>query len=175
MSSMVTASPKELNRLMVKFLPELDSEYAKYPMNNKRWYQPSEKGPKGEPCFVKGGSPDVVKKDYAYCKNGSFGPGYYSLMTKVAYTNLYTKHVSQQPGTCGCACNSEDRKLIDEHDTVQRLLYGRQLSPRPCDAAAAKRGMDEAEGMATAAFAGEDPAAYLISNAGKVARDTRLR
>jgi hypothetical protein len=94
MSSMITASPAELNRIMVKFYPELDSTYAKFPMNNKRWYQAAEKGPKGEPCFVKGGSPDVVKKDYVYCKLGSFGPGYYSLMTKTAYTNLYSRHLS---------------------------------------------------------------------------------
>ncbi len=170
MSSMITASPAELNRLMVKFHPELDSVYAKYPMNNKRWYQAAEKGPRGEPCFVKGGSPDVVKKDYVYCKNGSFGQGYYLLMTKTAYTNLYSKHQSNQPGTCGCACSAEDRKSMDEHDTVNRLLYGRQLSPRPCDAAAAKRGMDESEGMATAAYAGEDPAAYLVSYGAKGVR-----
>lgn len=136
-------------------------------MNNKRWYGPGEKGPKGEPCFVKGGSPDIVKKDYAYCKTGSFGPGYYSLMTRIAYTNLYTKHQTIQPGTCGCACNAADRKLMDEHDTVNRLLYGRQLSPRPCDGAAEKRAMNESEGMAVAAFAGEDPLAYLVSKGAK--------
>ena len=167
MSSVITVGTKEMNRLLVKFLPELDSDYARYPMHHKRWLGPSEKGPKGEPCFVKGGSPEIIKKDYAYCKNGSFGPGYYSLMTKIAYNNLYSKHSSQHPGTCGCACNAEDRKLIDEHDTVNRLLYGRHFSPRPCDAAAEKRAMDESQGMATAAFAGEEPVGYLVSNGGK--------
>lgn len=167
MSSIITKPANELNKSMIKFLPELDSEYAKYPMNFKRWYQPSEKGPKGEPCFVKGGSPDVVKKDYAYCKRGSFGPGYYSLMTKIAYVNLYSRHDSQQPGTCGCACNAEDRKLMDEHDDVKRLLYGRQMSPRPSDNAAEKRAMDESQGMAIAAYAGQNPGEYLVSHGAK--------
>lgn len=167
MSCIMTASPAELNRLMVKFHPCLDSTYAKFPMSNKRWYQPGEKGPKGEPCFVKGGSPDIVKKDYAYCKNGSFGPGYYSLMTRIAYTNLYSKHQSTSPTTCGCACSAADRKLLDEYDTVRRMLYARQMSPRPCDAAAEKRAMKETEGMAVAAFAGEDPLAYLVSKGAK--------
>jgi len=166
MSSVIVKPAKELNASMIKFLPELDSDYARYPMNHKRWYQPNEKGPKGEPCYIK--SEDVgIKKDYAYCKQGRFGPGYYSLMTKVAYVNLYSKHDSNQPGTCGCACNAEDRKLIDEHDDVRRLMYGRQLAPKPSDTAAEKRAMDESEGMATAAYAGENPGEYLIMNGAK--------
>ena len=154
MSSLVSKPAKEINASMIKFLPELDSDYARYPMHHERWYQPSEKGPKGEPCFLAG--PDAgVKKDYAYCKRGVKGPGYYSLMTKVSYVNLYSKIDSLQPGTCGIACNSADRKLMDEHDDVKRVLYGRQFSPKPCDAAAGKRAMDEAQGMASAAYNGE--------------------
>jgi len=84
MSSFHTKSAKELNSSMVKFHPELSSDYAHYPMNHKRWLQPSEKGPNGEPCYVKGGDPSLRKKDYVYCKRGAFGPGYYSLMTKVS-------------------------------------------------------------------------------------------
>mmetsp|Transcript_26870 Transcript_26870/g.63129 ORF Transcript_26870/g.63129 Transcript_26870/m.63129 type:complete len:172 (-) Transcript_26870:176-691(-) len=162
MSSIITKPPKELNANMIAFLPELDSDYARYPMYHKRWYQPGEKGPKGEPCFIKG-EESGVKKDYAFCKNGTFGPGYYSLMTKIAYVNLYAKHDSQQPGTCGIACNSVDRKALDEHDDVRRLLFGRQMSPRPCDAAAEKRAMDEAEGMANAAYAMDNPGEVLFT------------
>jgi hypothetical protein len=163
MSSIITKPAKELNASMIKFLPELDSDYARYPMGHERWYQPGEKAPKGEPCFVKCSDPSVLKKDYAYCKRGSFGPGYYSLMTKIAYVNLYSKHDSQQPGTCGCACNAEDRKAIDEHDDVKRLMYGRQMSPRPNDGAAETRAMNESQGMAIASYAGQNPGEYLIS------------
>ena len=167
MSSIITKPANELNKSMVKFHPELDSDYARYPMNHKRWYQPGEKGPKGEPCFVKGGDPSLRKKDYMYCKLGSFGPGYYSLMTKIAYVNLYTKHDSVQPGTCGMACNAADRQLLDEHDDVKRLLYGRHMSPKPTDAAAAKRAMDESEGMANAAYAMDNPGEVLMQNGAK--------
>jgi hypothetical protein len=168
MSSIITKSAKELNASMIKFLPELDSDYARYPMSHKRWlYQAEDKGPKGEPCFVKGFDPSVLKKDYAYCKNGHLGPGYYSLMTKVAYVNLYAKHCSQQPGTCGCAFNAKDLKAIDEHDDVRRLLYARQMSPRPCDVAAETRAMKESDGMAIAAYAGDSPGEYLISKGAK--------
>ena len=151
MSSLVSKPADEINRSMVKFLPELSSDYATYPMHHKRWYQPNEKGPKGEPCFMKGDDMSIVKRDYAYCKRGVMGPGYYSLMTKISYVNLYSKLDSMQPGTCGVACNSMDRKAIDEHDDVKRVIYGRHFAPRPCDTAAGKRAMAESEGMAAAA------------------------
>lgn len=163
MSSIITKPAKELNASMIKFLPELDSDYARYPMNYDRWYQPGETAPNGKPCFVKGSDPSVVKKDYTYCKNGPLGPGYYSLLTKVAYVNLYSKHDSNQPGMCGCACNAQDRKAIDEHDDVKRLLYGRQMSPKPSDKAAETRAMQESQGMAAAAHAMDNPEGVLFS------------
>lgn len=157
MSILVTKPDAEINRSMIKLLPELDSDYAKYPMHWERWYQPSEKGPKGEPCFVAGTQKDGgIKKDYVYCKTGGNGPGYYSLMTKVSYVNLYTKLDSMSPGgTCGIGCTSADRRAMDEYDDVKRVLYGRHFAPRPCDKAAGKRTMDEAHGMAQAAYGGD--------------------
>lgn len=149
--------PAILNKSMVKFHPELKSEYARFPMTYTRWYQPGEKGPKGEPCYIKANTPDVVKKDYVFCKYGASGPGYYSLMTKIAYVNLYSKHDSIQPGTCGCACSAEDRKAIDEHDDVRRVLYARHLSPRPNDNDAVIRAMKESQGMSIAAYAADNP------------------
>mmetsp|Transcript_3363 Transcript_3363/g.7970 ORF Transcript_3363/g.7970 Transcript_3363/m.7970 type:complete len:178 (+) Transcript_3363:490-1023(+) len=154
MSSLISKPAAEINASLVKFLPELDSDYARYPMHYKRWYQASEKGPKNEPCFVKGKQEDGIKKDYVYCKNGMYGPGFYLLMCKVSYVNLYSKIDSVQPGTCGMACNAVDRKELDEWDDVRRVIYGRHFSPRPCDAAAGKRAMDEAQGMAQAAYGG---------------------
>lgn len=152
MSSLISKPAAEINQSMVKFLPELDSVYARYPMHHERWYQPSEKGPKGEPCFLAASEDAGIKKDYVFCKRGVKGAGYYLLMTKVSYVNLYTKLDSLQPGTCGMACNSADRKAMDEYDDVKRVLYGRHMSPRPDDAAAGKRAMDEAVGMAQATY-----------------------
>jgi hypothetical protein len=148
---------------MVKFYPELDSDYARYPMYHKRWLQPSEKGPKGEPCFLKCDDPTVVKKDYMYCKRGNFGPGYYSLMTKVAYVNLYTKHNSMQPGTCGIACNAADRKAIDEHDDVRRLLYARYNSSKPFDTAAVEQAMNVSHAIAIAAYTADNPGLRILN------------
>jgi hypothetical protein len=154
MSCLVSKPAVEINKSMIKFLPELDSDYARYPMHHQRWYQPSEKGPKGEDCFMK--EPDQgIRKDYVFCKNGFKGPGYYLLMTKTAYVNLYTKLDSLQPGTCGVACNGADRKAMDEYDDVKRVIYGRQMSPKPDDAVAGDRALGEAQGMAAAAYAGD--------------------
>lgn len=165
MSSFVCKPADELNRNMVKFLPELASDYARYPMHHERWYNPGEKAPKGEPCFVKGGDVSTLKKDYVFCKYGNFGPGYYSLMTKAAYVNLYNKLDSMQPGTCGIACNSADRKAMDEYDDVKRLLYGRHMASKPCDTKAEKRMMDESEGMANAAYGMDNPIPVPIAMA----------
>jgi hypothetical protein len=157
MSSVITKSADELNESMIKFFPELKSEYARFPMSYERWLNPGEKTPKGDPCFVKSADGSIFKKDYVWCKYGNFGPGYYHLLTKPAYVNLYNKIDSIQPGTCGIACNSADRKAMDEHDDVKRLLYGRHMSPRPSDKAAEQRAMDESLGMARAAYAMENP------------------
>mmetsp|Transcript_8305 Transcript_8305/g.24564 ORF Transcript_8305/g.24564 Transcript_8305/m.24564 type:complete len:168 (-) Transcript_8305:1518-2021(-) len=163
MSSFVSKPADEMNRNMAKFMPELASEYARYPMHHERWYHPSEKGPKGEPCFIKGGDANTLKKDYVFCKYGEFGPGYYSIMTKSAYVNLYNKIDSLQPGTCGIACNSADRKAMDEHDDVKRLMYGRHMASKPCDSKAEKRMMDESEGMAQAAYGLDNPTPIAVS------------
>jgi hypothetical protein len=156
MSAIVSKSSDEINKSMVKFLPELSSEYAKYPMHYKKWYDPTQKGPKGESCFIKSSDNNisVIKMDYAYCKRGPLGPGYYSLMTKVSYVNLYTKLLSMSPLTCSIGCNSADRKAMDEYDDVKRVIYGRHFSPRPDDTAAGKRALDESEGIAIASYWG---------------------
>lgn len=163
MSSFASKPADVMNRNMINFLPELASDYARYPMHHERWYQPGETDPKGGPCFIKGGDVSTIKKDYAYCKQGSFGPGYYSLMTKISYVNLYTKLDSMQPGTCGIACNSADRKAMDEYDDVKRLMYGRHMASRPCDTVAEKIMMDEAQGMANAAHAMDNPTPIVMS------------
>jgi hypothetical protein len=55
MSCLVSKPAVEINRSMIKFSPELDSDYARYRMHHQQpcWYQPIEKGPKGEDCFMK--------------------------------------------------------------------------------------------------------------------------
>ena len=84
----------------------------------------------GQPCFVElekkkkdnGKGEDnsrMMKQDYVYCKMGNLGkeygncgPGFYHLMTKIAYTNLYNKYESEIPTLAGCpSC------LVDAEDS----------------------------------------------------------
>ena len=85
----------ELNAAMVRIAPELSSVYAEYPMLRQRWLGPHETGPKGEPCFIEAKQDEGRKPDYVYCKRGISGPGYYSLLTKIAYVNLYGRVVAE--------------------------------------------------------------------------------
>ena len=132
---------------MVKFLPELASEYAKYPMKYKVWLTPNQKGPKGEPCFLP--SPDVgVKMDYVFGR-GPSGPAYYHLLTKTAYVNLYSKINSSNPVAC-CACSKASMKEMDEWDDVLRIMYNRYKAKIPDDEQGAKDAIAEARDTANA-------------------------
>ena len=89
------------------------------------------------------------------------------LIPQTAYVNLYTKHDSMQPGTCGIACNAADRKLLDEHDDVNRLLHARQMSSKPQDAHAAGQALKEAQGRTEAAYAMDNPGEVLGTQGAK--------
>lgn len=131
----ITKPAREINKNLVEFFPELDSEYARYPMNHVRWYIPNEKGPKGEPCFVPHDGMGPVKKDYVYCTRGPNGSGYYSLMCHNAYANLHKQidTVAPQASACPCFNNKATRDALDRHDDVKRVIYMRQLTPKPDD------------------------------------------
>jgi hypothetical protein len=143
----MSKSPEEYNRIMVKFLPELASKYAKYPMKYDTWLTPNQKGPKGEPCFIE--SPDVgVKMDYVFGK-GPNGPAYYHLLTKTAYVNLYSRISSSNPVAC-CACTKASMKEVDEWDDVKRIMYNRYMAKKPDDQQGAKDALAAAQGTAQA-------------------------
>ena len=103
---MVEKSNEELNAIMIKFLPELDSEYAKYPMKYARWLDLGEKGPKNEPSWMKKENTGIIK-NYVFGR-GPGGPAYYHLLTQTAYINLVTR-ISNSPPVACCACNKETR------------------------------------------------------------------
>jgi hypothetical protein len=138
-------SNEELSVILKKLLPELDSKYGAYPMAYTRWYSLGEKGPQGEPTWIK--SDDVgVKKDYVYGR-GPGGPAYYHLLTKNAYINLYTRISSECPVVC-CACSSAQRKAMDEWDSVRRIIHARHVSNQPDDQIAKHRQIQQAKGVA---------------------------
>jgi hypothetical protein len=123
-------SVKEVNDIMVQFLPELASDYAKYPMKRDRWYLPNENGLKGEALFLKEENKGV-KMDYVFGR-GPGGPGYYSLLTKTAYINLYTRITHECP-VAFCAMSKKAHKACDEWDDVKRIIHARQLATKPDD------------------------------------------
>ena len=166
MAGLVTKPANEINTSLVKFLPELkDSKYAKYPMKHERWYEPTETAPNGEPCYVPssaaaaaGDGGDGAKQEYVFCRKTPQGmkPGYFSLMTHVAYVNLYDKLDSVRPtpgGCCGIIGGDPTEKVaLDQWDDVKRVIWSRQLASKPDDEFAAKAAMDFAKGKADSVY-----------------------
>lgn len=179
MSQLVTKPAAEINASLIKFLPETDSQYARYPMKHDRWYEPTETGPHGEPCYVQvdtaaagSASPSSVKKDYVFCRKTPPGmqPGYFSLMTHVAYVNLYEKIDSVRPaggggGCCGIGGSPDERQALDEWDDVKRVIWARQLAAQPNDEIAGKAAMDVAKGKAKSAYTFTQNEALVVNAA----------
>ena len=146
-----TRSTAEINALMAKHVPELASCYATYPLKEEQWYGANHKGKKGEPCFLSAPTNEGLKIDYVWGGKGPLGPGYYSLLTKPAYVNLYSRVNSEGPGACCCgAPSAESRRTVAEWDDVKTIVYGRYVSPQPDDAVAAKAVERESRSTAVA-------------------------
>jgi hypothetical protein len=139
-----------INAKMAKFVPELVSAYALYPMKRVRWLDPKEIGPRGEPCFIATSTNAGVKPNYVYGR-GPYGTGYYSLMTRVPYVNIYSRLQNQPPVRC-CALSKEARNEMDEFDDVRRIVYNRSVSTRPDDVVAAGDAIAKARGDAQEGF-----------------------
>jgi hypothetical protein len=151
-SSIHNRSNEEINQCLIKLLPELDSKYAKYPMTFKKWKQLGDKGPNGEPMYLKNHNQNSgIKKNYVFGK-GPGGPAYYHLLTKNAYINLYTRISSMCPATCGCACNKEARDAMDEWDCVKRVIQARYQSRVPDDKGATQQQLQVAKNTAQAIY-----------------------
>ncbi|OEU05874.1 hypothetical protein FRACYDRAFT_257642 [Fragilariopsis cylindrus CCMP1102] len=155
MSGYITKPPGKINSSLVEFLPELESEYSKYPMKHKRWLQPNEKGPKGEPCFVaatEANEETKVKKDYTFCKKGPNGKGYYSLMCRVSYINLHNRIGSVAPAGCGGGLSN--REEFDRYDDCKRVIFMRQFCSVPNDDTASNQVMNNAVATAQMVYNG---------------------
>lgn len=166
----ITKPAREINKSLVEFLPELDSDYARYPMNHVRWYSHTETGPKGEPCFVprNGTSPTSRKKDYVYCPNGIAGRGYYSLMCRISYVQLHEQLKTMAPqgdcANCPCFASNETRKALDRYDDVKRVVFMRQLcTQRPDDKLASDIVMGRAKATADMVYNATQAEALVIN------------
>lgn len=141
---MTSASSHEAtNAKMVKFLPELASTYAKYPMKHHRWFDEKEKDSQGRPCYVKSPTNAGPRPDYVWGQ-GKFGHGYYHMMTQAAYKNLSARLKSEAPAG-GCYCFSASaRKEMDEWDDVKRIMHNRAVASRPDDGIGASDALNTA-------------------------------
>lgn len=125
----------EINENMVKFAPELASEYARYPMNQGRtWLQVSGKTPNKDPCFIHSMVDDGLKEDYVFGP-GPRGFGYYHLLTKPSYAALYARMTRESP-VPGCfwfLYSKERRRYFADYDEIERIVYARSRSKEPID------------------------------------------
>jgi hypothetical protein len=144
------ATADEKNASMIKFLPELSSKYARYPLHRERWLDFDETDDDGKPVFVAQTNKGSGMEDYVYCNLApkDRGAGYYHLLNPVAYVNLFKRLESQAPPT-GCCCGSaETKKEYDEYDNVRTIVYNRSVASKPDDTQAAKDALAKAQGVA---------------------------
>lgn len=122
-----------MNAKMVKFAPELASEYAEYPMHLRYWLKATDTGPKGEPCFIaapKDGKVEL-KPNYVFGP-GPRGFGDYHLLTKASYLALYARMTHENPVSC-CSFSKAARQEYSDFDEVKRLVFARSRSSKPDD------------------------------------------
>ena len=128
-----------MNAKMANLVPELDSEYARFPMRRSRWLDVAEVTSKNEPCFVASAKDVGLKKNYIWGP-GPKGFGYYHLLTRASYISLYARLTYECPVSC-CSFSRAARKKYAEWDEVKRLVYFRSRAVRPDDGRAYLRGV----------------------------------
>jgi len=141
MSTKDAAYAAKVNKQLAMICPELASEYAQYPLARDRWLK-FEETIDGQLVFIAADNDEGVKDNYVYCKVGMKGKGYYHLLTKVSYVNLYSRVGNSPPGGC---CGG-DREEMAAWETTKMYVYNRSRAPRPDDTAGAKASVDHMEG-----------------------------
>ena len=143
---MTVLAPSEVNKAFALYCPELSVPCAQYPMKHDRWLNFQEKY-EGKPTFIAAETPDEkFKVGYVYCKAAPRGRGYYHVLTKTAYVNLYTRLMSEgPPGSC-CKPKPKDLRTADQWDTARRYVYARSRCSRPDDVQAAEQQIDHYAG-----------------------------
>ena len=133
------------NEKMVKFAPELASEYAKYPLSYRSWMSPDAQGPKNSPCFISAPRGAPMKMDYVHGP-GPKGFGYYHVLTRDSYVILYARLTNEMPGCC-CDCRPTVRQEVSDWDDVKTICYNRSVATKPDDAQAKKDALAIARGV----------------------------
>ena len=145
-------SPEEMNTKMVALCPELGSEYAKYPLKGKQWLSPKAKVSGDEYAFIASETDNGPKPDYVY-GTGSFGRGYYHILTRQAYKVLYGRLTRERPPLTCCLCSSAAaRQNSIDWEHVKTLCFNRSVATIPDDDQARKDAIVAAQGMAQAHY-----------------------
>lgn len=160
-----------INHAMKQYLHETDKcSYADFPMRHARWLTPKEKTPDGQPCFIKTGNElpaEGIKPGYVWGP-GSFGFGYYHLLTKSAHVTLYARinnrrvfvgGNSNKGGCCGCFGGETDPRSkmpsgvsADDIDDLRRLQHARSVATIPNDGQAQADAISQAQSTAQAHY-----------------------
>lgn len=138
--------PDEVNFGFEKFCPELNASYVQYPMRRDRWLNFGETF-QGEPTYIAAAQDEGLKKGYVYCKRAPKGPGYYHVLCKTSYVNLYTRLMAHGPPRSGLFRRKKvDPREVKAFDMARRVIYGRSRCSRPDDIDAIEQQLDHVVG-----------------------------
>mmetsp|Transcript_1278 Transcript_1278/g.1637 ORF Transcript_1278/g.1637 Transcript_1278/m.1637 type:complete len:161 (-) Transcript_1278:110-592(-) len=139
---------EDMNAKMARLVPELNSDYARYPMKRQMWLDPQAQTNTGEAAFIphpNSSASKPLKPDYVWGP-GTLGYGYYHLLTRDSYLALYRRVQHDAPAQC-CACSAEASKIYNDHTDVKMIVYNRSVASRPDDVLAKKEALDIAKGI----------------------------
>ena len=84
----------------------------------------------GNNCFIETTQNEGVKEDYVYSEDSE--PGYYHLLTKQAYIQLYKDLETKEP-SLPCCWDKAGAKKYDEYARVKKIVYNRSIASKPDD------------------------------------------
>ena len=145
------------NEVMRRIAPELNSQYASYPLKRNLWLDSYAQAPGGQPAFIPHPKSttsvsEPLKDDYVF-GGGPQGWGYYHLLTRDAYKTLNVRLRSNAPVNC-CLCFSSetDKEYYRDYSEVASIVYNRSIASRPDDALAAREAINIARGVAQSSY-----------------------
>lgn len=139
---------------MKQLIPETsDNNFADYPMTGGAWLTGKDKAPGGGYCFIR--TEALMPKGKGHSGyvwgTGSFGFGYYHLLTKDAHKTIYNRILNGKVFTgasdtgvvCGCFGSALEHDAIptelpvklsrDQLDVLRILFHARSLSSKAND------------------------------------------
>jgi hypothetical protein len=141
---------RDMNRVMIEVVPELNSEWALTPMAYDRWRRPDEVVDNGDPCFIESAQDKGPKKDYIYmAERKDLKPGYYHLRTQEAYVEVYYRFCQNSPSFLSLCCKPRKAAAVADDDKektysrkefkqAKEIIYNRVIAKEPNDVLSAR-------------------------------------